>query len=37
VVNSVSESWTGIGVVAAGVTCTLMIYWPRFQLVDSTS
>jgi hypothetical protein len=34
-VNSVAESWTGIGVVAAFVAGAFMVPWPRLKMIDS--
>jgi hypothetical protein len=34
-VNSVAESWTGIGVVAAFVTGAFMVPWPRLKMIDA--
>jgi hypothetical protein len=34
-VNSVAESWTGIGVVAAFVAGAFMVPWPPLKMIDS--
>jgi hypothetical protein len=36
VLNAVSESWTGMGVVAGMFACVVMVPWPRLKIGDGS-